>query len=142
MDFLSHCGCRLRGRSCPKRRGVLSSWAPGGVLMKCANCLCNAESLYFRSGSLHAVDCIATEEQVEGKAILRQKVIWLCENCSNLFTIDTWRPPGQQLHAHKLVLRIVSRRQGSIGVGTETESVKRDDFLSSDSLIRSKAAIG
>jgi hypothetical protein len=81
--------------------------------MKCANWLCSAESLYFRSGSLHAVDCIAGEEQAEGEPILRQKVIWLCENCSGLFTIDTWRPPGEQLHAQKPVLRIVSRRQGS-----------------------------
>lgn len=81
--------------------------------MKCANRLCSAESLYFRSGSLHAVDCIATGEMTDGAPILRQKVIWLCENCSHLFTIDTWRPPGQQLHAHKPVLRIVSRRQVS-----------------------------
>lgn len=109
--------------------------------MKCANRLCKAESLYFRSGSLHAVDCV-DEEITDGKPILRQKVIWLCENCSNLFAIDTWRQPGEQLHARKPALWIVSRSQRSIGVGRETESIKRADSLSSDFLIRSKAAIG
>jgi hypothetical protein len=65
--------------------------------MKCANRLCNSEALYFRSGSLHAIDYISTEQETADEPILRQKVIWLCDNCSRLFTVDTWRPPGKQL---------------------------------------------
>jgi hypothetical protein len=54
--------------------------------MKCANRLCDSEALYFRSGSLHAIDCIAAEERIEDEPVLRQRVIWLCEKCSRLFT--------------------------------------------------------
>jgi len=67
--------------------------------MKCANPLCNREELYFRSGTLHSIDYTSAEYLVEGQ-VVRQKVIWLCERCSHNFRVDTWRPPGEQLHAH------------------------------------------
>lgn len=63
--------------------------------MKCANALCNAESLYFRSGSLHAIDVVIDETAAE-EPVLKQKVVWLCERCTELFTIENWRPPGEQ----------------------------------------------
>ena len=66
--------------------------------MKCANFLCSSEELYFRSGTLHAIDCEAAEF-VADQRVVRQKVIWLCDQCSQDFIVDTWRPPGQQLHA-------------------------------------------
>lgn len=90
--------------------------------MKCANRLCDAESLYFRSGSLHAIDDIGTGELMDQEPFLTQKVIWLCENCSSLFTIDTWRPPGEQLHARKPALRIVSRSQTSANIDRQARS--------------------
>lgn len=78
--------------------------------MKCANRHCNSSALYFRSGSLHAIDCITAGEQIEDEPALRQRVIWLCAKCSRLFTVDPWRPPGQQLQARKQQPRQVSNR--------------------------------
>lgn len=66
--------------------------------MKCANPLCNREERYFRSGTLHSIDCDPPEYVADGD-VARQKVIWLCERCSRNFRVDTWRPPGEQLHA-------------------------------------------
>lgn len=66
--------------------------------MKCANVLCGAESLYFRSGSLHAIDVVIDELET-GEPCLKQKVVWLCERCTERFTIENWRPPGEQFRA-------------------------------------------
>ena len=104
--------------------------------MKCANCLCNAESLYFRSGSLHAVDCFATEEQVEGEPILRQRVIWLCEKCSSLFTIDPWRPPGEQMHPRTPGLGSYREAKPQRASG-DKQDMSRTTILLDDFLIRS-----
>ncbi|HET8638512.1 MAG TPA: hypothetical protein VFL96_16815 [Acidobacteriaceae bacterium] len=64
--------------------------------MKCANDLCDTESLYFRGGSLHAIDVVLDETEA-GKPAFKQKMVWLCERCTKLFTIQNWRPPGEQL---------------------------------------------
>lgn len=66
--------------------------------MKCANVLCDAESLYFRGGSLHAIDVVIDETET-GEPVAKQKVVWLCERCTELFTIENWRPPGEQFRA-------------------------------------------
>lgn len=63
--------------------------------MRCANPLCKVESLYFRSGSLHWIDCVnagAAHSRVE-----HRRIIWLCGECSRHFLVETWRPAGQQL---------------------------------------------
>ena len=65
--------------------------------MRCANPLCRAESLYFRSGSLHTIDRIDFKQA--DAAPRRQHVIWLCGECSLRFVVETWRPPGEQLRA-------------------------------------------
>ncbi len=64
--------------------------------MKCANPLCEHEELYFRSGTLHSIDCAPAEYLANGH-VVRQKVIWLCEECSGKFIVNTWRAPGEQL---------------------------------------------
>jgi len=69
--------------------------------MKCANHLCNREELYFRSGTLHSIDFDPPEYLADGH-VMRQKVIWLCDRCSRNFCVDTWRPPGEQLHMRTL----------------------------------------
>lgn len=61
--------------------------------MKCANPLCKAESLYFRSGSLHCIDRFG-QRGTHGDG---EQIIWLCRDCSTHFIVQTWRPQGQQI---------------------------------------------
>lgn len=65
--------------------------------MKCANPLCSAKGLYLRSGSLHMIDSIVGSEQSPERQVIQRKIVWLCETCTRLFEVETWRPPGQQL---------------------------------------------
>ena len=65
--------------------------------MQCANPMCDAQSLYFRSGSLHTIDFFGGSEP-EAQEI-KQRIIWLCEECSRRFAVEVWRPPGQQLRS-------------------------------------------
>jgi len=66
--------------------------------MKCANPHCNREEKYFRSGTLHMIDC-DPYESLRNCEPVRQKVVWLCESCSQKYRVQTWRPPGEQIHA-------------------------------------------
>ena len=67
--------------------------------MRCGNPLCQAESMYFRNGSLHCVDC---EERGPGNAkATKRQVIWLCQRCSEDLTVETWRPPGEQIRRRR-----------------------------------------
>jgi len=59
--------------------------------MKCANPLCQSETLYLRSGTLHSIDC-----EDEGQTIKR-RIIWLCDDCRQHFAVEPWRSPGEQL---------------------------------------------
>jgi transposase-like protein len=67
--------------------------------MQCANPLCNVESMYFRSGSLHCIDC-SEENRTKGNGEQR-RLIWLCRECSTRLTVETWRPPGQQMRPRR-----------------------------------------
>jgi len=60
--------------------------------MKCANPLCPTEALYLRSGTLHSIDCVG-----DGDRILKRQIIWLCDSCEQLFAVEPWRSPGEQL---------------------------------------------
>jgi len=60
--------------------------------MKCANPLCPTEALYLRSGTLHSIDCLEEENQT-----VKRRIIWLCDSCNQLFTVEPWRSPGEQL---------------------------------------------
>jgi len=65
--------------------------------MKCANPHCNAEGLYLRSGSLHALDIAVAGADGSGAKAINRRIVWLCGDCTSQFDIETWRPPGQQL---------------------------------------------
>lgn len=65
--------------------------------MRCANPHCREESLYFRSGSLHAIDRFEHNDQ--NPEAREQHLIWLCGECSLRFVVETWRPPGHQLQS-------------------------------------------
>jgi len=65
--------------------------------MQCANPMCDVETLYFRSGSLHTIDYF--EHAESGDPDVKQRIIWLCGECSRRFAVEVWRPPGQQLRS-------------------------------------------
>jgi hypothetical protein len=65
--------------------------------MKCANPACSAETLYLRSGSIYAVDFLAGAGNAGECQIIQRRVIWLCDACAGQFTVETWRPPGEQV---------------------------------------------
>ena len=68
--------------------------------MKCANPTCKAESKYFRSGSLHCIDCgEASLSKARGEC---RRLIWLCRDCSDRWAVETWRPAGQQMRPRHL----------------------------------------
>ena len=60
--------------------------------MKCANPLCRSEELYLRSGALHSIDCVEEES-----GSVTRRIIWLCDSCKLLFSVEPWRSPGEQL---------------------------------------------
>jgi len=64
--------------------------------MKCANPSCDVETLYLRSGGIFAVDFPGAEAPGDGQ-MMQRRVIWLCDACSDTFSVETWRPPGEQV---------------------------------------------
>ena len=81
--------------------------------MQCANPMCDAETLYFRSGSLHTIDYFGHAETGDGE--IKQRIIWLCGECSRRFAVEVWRPPGQQLRSQLVALHTVG---GGCGIST------------------------
>jgi hypothetical protein len=65
--------------------------------MTCANPACGAEALYLRSGGIYSVDFLGANGNAGECQSLRRRVIWLCDACTSLFAVETWRPPGQQV---------------------------------------------
>lgn len=62
----------------------------------CANPACRVQALYLRDGGMYAVDFPGGAAEGEGQIILR-RVVWLCDICGGQCTVETWRPPGQQV---------------------------------------------
>lgn len=70
--------------------------------MTCANRACQAETLYFRKGSLHWID---REDSDQRNPCLREtRPVWLCEECSRKFVIQLWRAPGFQIQPRRPAL--------------------------------------
>lgn len=65
--------------------------------MKCANPECRVEANYFRDGSVHWIDDPGKDE---GERII-QRAIWLCAECTEIYVVDCWRPPGEQLRLRR-----------------------------------------
>lgn len=77
--------------------------------MKCANPICGFEALYFRSGSLHCIDSV---EAIRGNsAPAQRKLIRLCGECTTVWSVQTWRPAGQQLRLRDLPMQQLTARQ-------------------------------
>lgn len=79
--------------------------------MRCANHLCDAEMTFLRTGSLHVIDIPFDrfDHADADKSLPARRFIWLCDPCSQLLVLETWRPPGEQLRF---------RHPGSIPGGT------------------------
>jgi hypothetical protein len=71
--------------------------------MKCANPICGFEVLYFRSGSLHYIN--SADAIRDNLAAAPRRLIWLCRECTALWSVETWRPPGQQLRLRELPMK-------------------------------------
>ncbi|HEX4311274.1 MAG TPA: hypothetical protein VHZ25_14670 [Acidobacteriaceae bacterium] len=80
--------------------------------MKCANPACGTESLYLRGGKIYHVDfLVGTGKAGEGQ-IIQRRVIWLCDACTGLFAVETWRPPGEQVRPSRRPLIGFPRARG------------------------------
>lgn len=66
--------------------------------MQCANSECAAQTLYLRSGGIFTVDVLDGAIRADQHQTLQRRVIWLCDSCLGAFSVETWRPPGHQLH--------------------------------------------
>lgn len=64
--------------------------------MQCATPECAAHTLHPRSGGILFVDVLDGARCVGGCQIIQGRVIWLCDSIGAL-SIETWRPPGQQV---------------------------------------------
>ncbi len=63
--------------------------------MRCANPDCDAEALYFRSGSLHWMNNPPRPDVSPARP--ETSLVWLCAECSKTLVVETWRPAGEQL---------------------------------------------
>lgn len=64
-------------------------------MLECAIPECGAQERLLRTGTLHLLDVL------RGDGSVANKMIWLCESCTKLFTVQTWRAPGEQIRRRK-----------------------------------------
>ena len=60
-------------------------------MLECAIPQCEGRENFLRSGTLHLIDYKRGDREI-GK-----KMIWLCAQCTQLYTVQTWRPVGEQI---------------------------------------------
>ena len=60
-------------------------------MLECAIPKCCGHDKFLRSGTLHLADIVQKDGSVT------QKMIWLCGECTKRYTVQTWRPPGEQI---------------------------------------------
>jgi hypothetical protein len=65
--------------------------------MQCAGPACGEETLYLRSGGSLAVDFLGGTRTAGESQIAQRRVIWLCDACTDLFAVETWRPPEKRV---------------------------------------------
>lgn len=65
--------------------------------MRCANRKCSTETLCLRSRGILAVEFLDESGDAGECQIIQRRVIWLCDTGVGASSIETWRPPGQQL---------------------------------------------
>lgn len=60
-------------------------------MLECAIPQCEGREKFLRSGTLHLIDCN------RGDGVIGKKMIWLCARCTQEYTVQTWRPVGEQI---------------------------------------------
>ncbi len=60
-------------------------------MLECAIPGCCGREKFLRSGTLHLIDMV----QEDGSTA--KKMVWLCAKCTSLYTVQTWRAPGEQI---------------------------------------------
>lgn len=65
--------------------------------MQCANPECSSHRLCRRCSGLSAVDFLDGSGRAGECQIIQRRVIWLCDAGIGALSIETWRPPRQQL---------------------------------------------
>lgn len=107
-------------------------------MLECAIPKCSGREKFLRSGTLHLADVVREDGSIA------QKIIWLCDECTQQYTVQTWRPPGEQIRprtqsafslADIIVARVprfrpqpareTSRRQNSASPRSESQYATR-----------------
>ena len=60
-------------------------------MLECAIPKCGGREKFLRSGTLHLADVVREDGGVA------KKMIWLCDGCTQRYTVQTWRAPGEQI---------------------------------------------
>jgi hypothetical protein len=64
--------------------------------MQCASPDCAAQTLDLRSGGIFAANLLDGSGRAGACQTVQRRVFWLCDACIGAFSIETWRPAGQQ----------------------------------------------
>lgn len=82
--------------------------------MRCANPAFSAGTLYLRSSGIFAVGFLGETENAGESQSTQRRVIWLCDACTGLFSVETWRPPGKQArHSGSSLARLPRGKRGA-----------------------------
>ena len=60
-------------------------------MLECAIPKCGNREKFLRSGSLDLIE----SERENGR--VAKEMIWLCASCTSQYTVQTWRPAGEQI---------------------------------------------
>jgi len=71
-----------------------------------------AEELYLRSGGIYHVDFLGESGNAGEGQVIQRRVIWLCDACTGMYSVETWRPPGEQVRPSGSDCRVFPRAGG------------------------------
>lgn len=60
-------------------------------MLECTIPKCSGRERFLRSGTLHLVDVVREDGSIA------KRMIWLCDECTSRYSVQTWRPPGEQI---------------------------------------------
>jgi len=89
--------------------------------MTCANPACGAEALYC-GARIYSVDFLGATARRRECQSLRRRVIWLCDACTSLFAVETWRAAWTTSAAFQESSHRISSRPAPHFPGGETVS--------------------
>lgn len=73
---------------------MMTKWEAS--MLQCARAGCGATESRLRSGNLYLADVIETDGATAMPRVIR-KFVWLCQSCAETHTVQSWRPPGEQI---------------------------------------------